>query len=285
MSVSLLDLGTRPYPEVWALQRRLVEARSKGEVPDTLILVEHENVITLGRKTTPENFKPLECLSSRSSGEGTPPTTAPGSSSATPITKMDVPDVRGFVRSLEEVLIQASATFSIEAGRKEKHTGVWVGEKKLASIGVAVTNWVTYHGFAINVNTDMSYFQLIRPCGLDPETMTSMERLTGRRVDMESVKREVVRSFSRVFEVDLAGGARAAPESLRLTGPPRQRLISLREAEMSVPAQAPKITYVTLFADESIHPKYEAAIKKLSKSLGKHYRMYIGDETRRLEGR
>ena len=126
---------------------------------------------------------------------------------------MDVPDVRGFVRSLEEVLIQASTSFSIEAGRKEKHTGVWVGEKKLASIGVAVTNWVTYHGFAINVNTDMSYFQLIRPCGLDPETMTSMERLTGRKVDMESVKGEVVRSFSRVFEMDLAEGAAPLPRT------------------------------------------------------------------------
>lgn len=101
----------------------------------------------------------------------------------------------------------------IEAGRKERHTGVWVGEKKLASIGVAVTNWVTYHGFAINVNTDMSYFQLIRPCGLDPETMTSMERLTGRTVDMESVKREVVGSFSRVFKVDLVDGPSPLPRA------------------------------------------------------------------------
>ena len=78
---------------------------------------------------------------------------------------------------------------------------------------MAVTNWVTYHGFAINVNTDMSYFQLIRPCGLDPETMTSMERLTGRKVEMESVKREVVRSFSRVFKVDLAEGPALLPRT------------------------------------------------------------------------
>jgi lipoyl(octanoyl) transferase len=210
MSVSLLDLGRRPYPEVWALQRRLVEARSKGEAPDTLILVEHENVITLGRKTTPENFKPLEVPVFQVERGGDATYHGPGQLVGYPIIKMDVPDVRGFVRSLEEVLIQASTSFSIEAGRKEKHTGVWVGEKKLASIGVAVTNWVTYHGFAINVNTDMSYFQLIRPCGLDPETMTSMERLTGRKVDMESVKGEVVRSFS-------SGGGCAAPKNIRLT--------------------------------------------------------------------
>jgi len=213
MSVSLLDLGRRPYPEVWALQRRLVEARSKGEAPDTLILVEHENVITLGRKTTPENFKPLEVPVFQVERGGDATYHGPGQLVGYPIIKMDVPDVRGFVRSLEEVLIQASTSFSIEAGRKEKHTGVWVGEKKLASIWVAVTNWVTYHGFAINVNTDMSYFQLIRPCGLDPETMTSMERLTGRKVDMESVKGEVVRSFSRVFEMDLAEGAAPLPRT------------------------------------------------------------------------
>ncbi len=88
-----------------------------------------------------------------------------------------------------------------------------MGEKKLASIGVAVTNWVTYHGFALNVNTDMSYFQLIRPCGLDPETMTSMERLTGRTVDMESVKREVVGNFSRVFKADLVDGPSPLPRT------------------------------------------------------------------------
>ena len=92
---------------------------------------------------------------------------------------MDVPDVRKFVRSLEEVLILTANSFSVPAGRKEGHPGVWVGEKKLASIGVAVTNWVTYHGFALNVNTDMSYFHLIKPCGLDPETMTSMQVLLG----------------------------------------------------------------------------------------------------------
>ena len=115
--------------------------------------------------------------------------------------KMAVPDVKNYVRKLEEVLIQAVEVFSIRAGRKENHSGVWVGEKKLASIGVAVTNWVTYHGFALNVNTDLSYFQLIRPCGLDPDTITSMEQLTGRAQDFRAVKGEVVKRFSSVFEV------------------------------------------------------------------------------------
>jgi len=213
MSVSLLDLGTRPYPEVWELQKTLVEARSRGEVPDTLILVEHEHVITLGRKTSPENFKPLDVpvFSVERGGDAT--YHGPGQLVGYPIIKMKVPDVRNFVRSLEEVLIIAARASSVEAGRKDHHTGVWVGEKKLASIRVAVTNWVTYHGFSLNVNTEMSYFRLIRPCGLDPETMTSMEALTGRRLEMESVKRDVVRSFSSVFEVEVAEWSGPLPRS------------------------------------------------------------------------
>jgi len=218
MIVSLLDLGSRPYAEVWDLQRKLVEARSKGEIPDTLVLVEHEHVITLGRKTSPENFKPLEVPVFQVERGGDATYHGPGQLVGYPIVKMDVPDVRGFVRSLEEVLIRAARAYSIDAGRRENHTGVWVGEKKLASIGVAVTNWVTYHGFALNVNTDLSYFHLIKPCGLDPETMTSMERLTDGAIEMGSVKREVLRRFSEVFEVDIVEGA--VPRSERLVRPP-----------------------------------------------------------------
>jgi lipoate-protein ligase B len=206
MSVSLLDLGLKPYPEVWQLQKELVEARSKGDASDTLILVEHEHVITLGRKTTAENFKPLGVPVFEVERGGDATYHGPGQLVGYPVIQMKVPDVKNFLRALEEVLILASGKFSIDAGRRENHTGVWVGEKKLASIGVAVTNWVTYHGFALNVNTEMSYFRLIKPCGLDPETMTSMEMLTGKKQDMESVKREVVRNFSRVFEVDIVEG-------------------------------------------------------------------------------
>ncbi|MGA2198325.1 MAG: lipoyl(octanoyl) transferase LipB [Nitrososphaerales archaeon] len=206
MSVSLLDLGLKPYLEVWQLQKELVEARSKGDASDTLILVEHEHVITLGRKTTAENFKPLGVPVFEVERGGDATYHGPGQLVGYPVIKMKVPDVKNFLRALEEVLILASGKFSIDAGRRENHTGVWVGEKKLASIGVAVTNWVTYHGFALNVNTEMSYFRLIKPCGLDPETMTSMEMLTGKKQDMESVKREVVRNFSRVFEVDIVEG-------------------------------------------------------------------------------
>jgi lipoate-protein ligase B len=217
MKVSLLDLGIRPYPEVWALQKALVAGRSKGTVQDTLILVEHDHVVTLGRKTSQENFKPLGVPVYQVERGGDATYHGPGQLVGYPIIKMDVPDVKKFVRALEEVLILTSKAFSIEASRRENQTGVWVGEKKLASIGVALTNWVTYHGFALNVNTDLSYFRQIKPCGLDPETMTSMERLTGRRLEMALVKREVLRSFSSVFGTEIVKGDAALVEaSVRL---------------------------------------------------------------------
>lgn len=203
MSLRLLDLGRRPYSEVWELQKSLVEARSRGEVQDTLILVEHDHVVTLGRKTTPENFRPVGIPVFQVERGGDATYHGPGQIVGYPIVRMAVPDVKNFVRSLEEVLILTARAWSIDAVRRENHTGVWVGEKKLASIGVAVSNWVTYHGFALNVNTDMSYFRLIRPCGLDPETMTSMERLKGGKLDMELVKRQVADDFSSVFRVEL----------------------------------------------------------------------------------
>ncbi len=202
MSISVLDLGRRPYPEVWALQKELVEARSTGRAQDTLIIVEHEHVVTLGRKTSPENLKRVLAVPVFQVERGGDATYhGPGQLVGYPIMKMAVPDVKNYVRKLEEVIIQTVEAFSIRAGRKENHSGVWVGGKKLASIGVAVTNWVTYHGFALNVNTDLSYFQLIRPCGLDPDMITSMEQLTGRTQDFRAVKGEVVKRFSGVFEV------------------------------------------------------------------------------------
>ncbi|MDA4137085.1 MAG: lipoyl(octanoyl) transferase LipB [Thaumarchaeota archaeon] len=218
MSITLLDLGRRQYAEVWDLQRRLVEERSSGLAQDTLILVEHDHVITLGRKTTDENFRPQDVPVFQVERGGDATYHGPGQLVGYPIIKMDPPDVRRFVRSLEEVLIRTTSSFSIPAERKEGHPGVWVGEKKLASIGVAVTNWVTYHGFALNVNTDMSYFHLIKPCGLDPETMTSMRVLLGGPVEFEAVKVQVKRDFADVFGVALVEAQIPVSGTLRSTG-------------------------------------------------------------------
>ncbi len=203
MNLEVVDLGRRPYPEVWELQKQMVERRASGSSQDSIILVEHEHVITLGRKTSPENFRPQSVPVFQVERGGDATYHGPGQLVGYPIIRMATPDVRKFVRMLEDVLVRTTAAFSVSAERKEGHPGVWVGEKKLASIGVAVTNWVTYHGFALNVNTDLGYFHLIRPCGLEPETMTSMQALLGREVPMEPVKAELLRNFSSVFKVEL----------------------------------------------------------------------------------
>ncbi|MDA4124388.1 MAG: lipoyl(octanoyl) transferase LipB [Thaumarchaeota archaeon] len=196
MTGTLLDLGRMEYGSALDLQRRLAAMRASGDIPDVLMLVEHDHVITLGRKTTPENFKPQAVPVFRVERGGDATYHGPGQLVGYPIMRLEDHDVRRHVRTLEGALIKAVGRFGVEGERLEGHPGVWVGGRKLASIGVAVTNWVTYHGFALNVNTDMSYFELIRPCGLDPTTMTSMEKVIGKRADYAAVKEAVASEFS-----------------------------------------------------------------------------------------
>jgi lipoate-protein ligase B len=200
MTLSLLDRGRESYQDTWELQKQLVKIRSEGETDvDTLILVEHENVITLGRKTTPENFKPQDIPVFKVERGGDATYHGPGQLVGYPIVRLANPNVQRFVRDLEEVLIQTTRSFGVESVRVEGHPGAWVGDRKVASIGVAVTNWVTFHGFALNVNTDLSYFHLIKPCGLDPDKITSMRQILGREVSFAEVKREVAERFTEVF--------------------------------------------------------------------------------------
>jgi len=202
--LSLLDRGRESYQDTWELQKDLVRKRTEGESDvDTLILVEHDHVITLGRKTTPENFKPQDIPVFQVERGGDATYHGPGQLVGYPIVRLATPNVQRFVRDLEEVLIQATRSYGIESVRVEGHPGVWVGGRKVASIGVAVTNWVTFHGFALNVNTDLSYFSLIKPCGLDPEKITSMKQVLGKEVPLEDVKAEVVMRFIEVFGYDL----------------------------------------------------------------------------------
>jgi lipoate-protein ligase B len=204
--LSLLDRGRESYQDTWVLQKDLVRQRTKGEVGvDTLILVEHDHVITLGRKTTPENLKPQDIPVFQVERGGDATYHGPGQLVGYPIVRLATPNVQRFVRDLEEVLIQSTRSFGVESVRVEGHPGVWVGGRKVASIGVAVTNWVSYHGFALNVNTDLTYFSLIKPCGLDPEKITSMKQVLGREVSFEQVKAEVVQRFAEVFGYELEG--------------------------------------------------------------------------------
>jgi lipoate-protein ligase B len=196
MNSLLLDLGVVEYGEALEFQRNLAEKRARDEVGDVLLLLEHPHVITLGRKTSPENFRPqgVPVFNVERGGDAT--YHGPGQLVGYPIIKLDDHDVRRHVKTIEKALVAAVGRFGIQSGLVEGHPGIWAGGKKLASIGVAVREWVTFHGFALNVNTDLSYFGLIKPCGLDPSTMTSMEKQLGRRLDMDAVKQLVAEEFS-----------------------------------------------------------------------------------------
>jgi lipoyl(octanoyl) transferase len=199
-----------PYAEALALQRGLVEERRAERIGDVLLLVEHPHVLTLGVKGDGGRGHILatdEILAERGievfeTGRGGDITYhGPGQIVGYPIIdlKPDRQDVHRYVRDLEEVLIRAAAEYGIQAGRVPGLTGVWVGDGKLAAIGVRIARWVTSHGFAFNVSTNLDYFDLIVPCGIADRGVTSLERLTGGPVDRLDVQNRIVEHFTEVF--------------------------------------------------------------------------------------
>ena len=189
----VVEWGTVPYAQACAWQAELVARRKAGEIPDLLIFCQHPPVITLGRNARRENLLlPEEELARRgvevhaSNRGGDVTFHGPGQLVGYPIIDLSGwrKDVVAYVRALEEVLIRTARDFDIEAGRKaapqqkrQFYTGVWVGEEKLAAIGVHISRWITSHGFALNVATDLGYFDLIVPCGISGKGVTSLERL------------------------------------------------------------------------------------------------------------
>jgi lipoyl(octanoyl) transferase len=203
-------LGTIGYQEGLDLQRQLVEERKQGRIPDQLLLLEHPAVITLGVKTRDDHSHVLATREAlRAQGVGVFETGrggdvtyhGPGQLVGYPIIdlKPDRCDVHRYVRDLEEVLIRAVSVFGITAGRIPGLTGIWVDDAKLAAIGVRISRWVTSHGFALNVTTDLSQFNLIVPCGIPDKGVTSMARLLSRTVPMAEVESAVVDAFHAVF--------------------------------------------------------------------------------------
>ncbi len=203
-------LGVVPYEDGLELQRALVERRKADEIPDQLLLLEHPPVITLGVRTrhdrshvvaSPETLEAqgVEVLESGRGGDVT--YHGPGQLVGYPILDLrpDRCDVHRYVRDLEEVLIRAAAAFGITAGRSSGLTGAWVGDEKLAAIGVRIARWITSHGFALNVSTNLAHFGLIVPCGITDKGVTSLEQLLGRRVAMAAAQDAVVEAFCTVF--------------------------------------------------------------------------------------
>lgn len=204
----LLDLGTRDFGEVWAMQRELVAARQNDDIPDTLIFVEHPHVITAGRSAHGENLLAVGDTPLYEIERGGDVTYhGPGQLVGYPIFQLreGERDLHVYLRNLEEALIRALARFGLAAGRKPSWTGVWTAdaERKLASIGISVKRWVTLHGFALNVSTDLARFAAINPCGLDAAVMASMAAELGRPVEMAVVKDAVREEMAAVFGREL----------------------------------------------------------------------------------
>ena len=205
-------IGRISYPAALALQRALVEDRRAGRIGDTLLLVEHPHVLTLGVRGDGGRGHILatdESLASRGieiheTGRGGDITYhGPGQIVGYPIIDLnpDRRDVHRYVRDLETVLIRTAADYGIVAQRVESLTGVWVGSEKLAAIGVRIARWITSHGFALNVATDLDYFNLIVPCGIAERGVTSLARLLGRPVDEAEVQIRIIEHFCNVFDL------------------------------------------------------------------------------------
>jgi lipoyl(octanoyl) transferase len=212
-------LGVVPYEEGLALQRALVDERRAGTIPDTLLLLEHPHVLTIGvRKgggranilATPERLATLG-VSVYEAGRGGDVTYhGPGQLVGYPVLDLrpDRQDVHHYVRDIEEVMIRVCDDFGVTAERLSGLTGAWVRRnrsfEKIAAIGVRIARWITSHGFALNVNTALNYFGLIVPCGISEHGVTSLQVMRGSPVAMDAVEDAVVRRFAEVFGAEVA---------------------------------------------------------------------------------
>ncbi len=208
-------LGVVGYDDALELQRALVEERRADRIPDTLLLLEHPHVLTLGVKrgggrdhiiASPERLAALGVTVYEAGRGGDVTYHGPGQIVGYPIVnlKPDRQDVHRYVRDLEEVLIRTCADFRVRAARVDGLTGVWVnhpvrGLEKIAAIGVRIARWVTSHGFALNVNSDLEYFQLIVPCGIRDHGVTSLQAQLGRAASLQEVEDRLVEQFAAVF--------------------------------------------------------------------------------------
>ena len=203
-------LGLVPYGEALQLQKALVEERRAGRVPDLLLLLQHPAVITLGVRrdsrlhvTASEGQLAMHGIEVHETGRGGDVTYhGPGQIVGYPILDLrpDRCDVHRYVRDLEEVMIRVCADYGIAAHRVDGLSGAWVGTDKIGAVGVRISRWITSHGFAFNVSTDLDYFKLIVPCGISDGGVTSLSRALGRHVAMVEAETSLVRHFSEVFD-------------------------------------------------------------------------------------
>lgn len=207
----LLRLGEVPYPSALALQRRLLEERRNGTGPDSLLLLTHPPTLTQGRSGKREHLLwPVENLEKtgvafhETDRGGDITFHGPGQLVGYPI--LDLLDLglgpRRYIRTLEAVLVETLGEWGLEAHTEEGLTGVWVGREKVAAIGVRISRWVTMHGFALNVSTNLDYFDLIIPCGIEGRGVTSLSCLLAREVTVEEVEDRFLPHFERLFKLE-----------------------------------------------------------------------------------
>jgi len=202
--ILLQNIGRKSYKAVWDLQIKMQQQRIRGEIEDTLILVEHDPVYTLGKNADKDHLlqsrdESVDVFNIERGGDIT--FHGPGQLVGYPILDLSnyKKSVSWYMRTLEQVLIDTLIEFKIIAQRNDGLTGVWVGDEKIAALGVRISRWVTMHGFALNVNPDLSFYDGIIPCGIFDHGVTSMEQILGKTQNNDNVKNVVIKKFNKYF--------------------------------------------------------------------------------------
>ena len=207
-SLYMVKLGRTNYKDTWDLQKKLVELRFQGKIPDVLLVTEHEPVLTMGRGTAKSNLlvpraelesRGVELYQIERGGDIT--FHGPGQLVLYPILDLAKRgrDLHKYLRDLEEVVILTLKEYDLTATLKKGLTGVWVNNHKLAAIGVAVSHWISYHGLALNVNTDLDYFKLINPCGITQFPVGSIASMVGKEIDFAETENLLTENFAEHF--------------------------------------------------------------------------------------
>lgn len=210
-SFRVMNLGQKDYRETYQLQKELVMARYRQEIPDTLILVEHPPVFTIGRSgsrqhllVSAEKLQKLgiDVLEIDRGGDIT--YHGPGQIVGYPILDLNwhSKDLHKLLLLYEEVIIQVLQLYGLNAGRIKEYPGVWLGQKKIAALGIGVSHWVSYHGFALNINPNLQHYQMIIPCGISGKEVTSLSLELGRDIETAAVWDELIKCFGRVFKME-----------------------------------------------------------------------------------
>ncbi|MDR3626687.1 MAG: lipoyl(octanoyl) transferase LipB [Ignavibacteriaceae bacterium] len=207
------DLGLIDYKDAWDLQKSTLELRHNKKLPDIIFLLEHPHTYTLGKVADKKNLIGSEDYLTKNKISvydidrgGDITYHGPGQIVGYPIIDLTEweSDTHKYLRALEEVIIRTCAYYGVKGTREPKYTGVWIEDRKIAAIGIKVSRWITMHGFAFNVNTDLSLFSGIIPCGISDKEVTSLQKETGREIDMQEVKSLLVKNFKEVFNYNAA---------------------------------------------------------------------------------